>query len=204
MQIQKDYIRKAILDSAKDEFLEKGYRKASIRAIASRADVTLSNIYNYFKDKDEIFREIMMPILDAIKEGQRRIEHMERDEKSFSEEEHVRMLDKPAEFIYNNREMFNLLLYRSEGSSLADLPEEMTKWNARIMRLSVEWASERHHVQIDAPSEYMLHYIGSAWIHLAMDSVRYNYPLETMKENAKQLMRFVLHGWIGMLGVPHH
>mgnify|MGYP002470759756 FL=1 len=55
MQIPKDNIRNNILKAAENIFLEKGYSKTSMREIAAKSNVVLSNIYNYFKNKDEIF-----------------------------------------------------------------------------------------------------------------------------------------------------
>ena len=56
MQFLKGDIQERILKVAEEVFLEKGYKDASMREIASRAGVTVSNIYHYFTNKDEIFR----------------------------------------------------------------------------------------------------------------------------------------------------
>ena len=40
-----------ILKCAKAEFLEKGFKDASLRTIAKQAGVTTGAIYGYFKDK---------------------------------------------------------------------------------------------------------------------------------------------------------
>ena len=55
MQYPKDDIQKEILKAAEKVFLENGFPKASMREIAQEAQVGLSNIYNYFKSKDDIF-----------------------------------------------------------------------------------------------------------------------------------------------------
>lgn len=55
MQYSKDDIQKEILKAAEKVFLENGFPKASMREIAQEAQVGLSNIYNYFKSKDDIF-----------------------------------------------------------------------------------------------------------------------------------------------------
>ncbi|MBO9640437.1 TetR/AcrR family transcriptional regulator [Siphonobacter aquaeclarae] len=48
-------MRKLILEKAKEVFIEEGYDKASIRAIAERIEYSPATIYLYFKDKDELF-----------------------------------------------------------------------------------------------------------------------------------------------------
>ena len=51
MQYPKDDIQKEILKAAEKVFLENGFPKASMREIAQEAQVGLSNIYNYFKNR---------------------------------------------------------------------------------------------------------------------------------------------------------
>ena len=61
MQTVKDHIKSDILQSAATLFLEKGYLKVPMREIAHKSGVGLSNIYNYFSCKDDIFVQIVTP-----------------------------------------------------------------------------------------------------------------------------------------------
>ncbi len=67
MQYLKTTVRKRILDSAKDEFIECGYADASIRNIANNADVSLGNIYRYFENKENLYQVIVEPLYEGIK-----------------------------------------------------------------------------------------------------------------------------------------
>lgn len=55
MQVKKEYMQRAIVDAATEEFAENGYAKGSLRRIAEAADTKMSNIYNYFRNKEELF-----------------------------------------------------------------------------------------------------------------------------------------------------
>ena len=66
MQYPKDDIQKEILKAAEKVFLENGFPKASMREIAQEAQVGLSNIYNYFKSKDDIFCTVVRPVISAF------------------------------------------------------------------------------------------------------------------------------------------
>ena len=59
MQVKKDYTHEQIVEVAKRVFLKKGYAKTSMRDIAKGAGNGVSNIYNYFKCKDEFFCHII-------------------------------------------------------------------------------------------------------------------------------------------------
>lgn len=48
-----------ITNSARDIFLKKGYNNATMEEIATKADMGVGTLYNYFKSKAEIFISIM-------------------------------------------------------------------------------------------------------------------------------------------------
>ena len=70
MQVQKEEMREDIVAAAEYEFLLHGYNGASIRTIAKRANTTIGNVYNYFKNKeallDAIVGEIPKQIIDGL------------------------------------------------------------------------------------------------------------------------------------------
>ncbi len=50
---------KPILSCAKKEFLEKGYKDASLRVIAQEAGTSTGSIYTRFGDKEGLFEAIV-------------------------------------------------------------------------------------------------------------------------------------------------
>lgn len=55
MQAEKEYVKKNILAAATPLFYAKGYVKVPMRKIAEASHVGLSNIYNYYDSKEDIF-----------------------------------------------------------------------------------------------------------------------------------------------------
>src|SRR5438034_7636481 len=51
----REAVRRAILDAARDLFTTEGYRNVSIRKIADRIEYSPAAIYSYFPSKDDIF-----------------------------------------------------------------------------------------------------------------------------------------------------
>lgn len=72
-QIKKEAVRKAILDSARRHFMQRGYSRTTLAQIAKGAKVTISNIYNYFASKLEIIYALYEPWLLE------RLEKLERE-----------------------------------------------------------------------------------------------------------------------------
>ena len=50
---------KAILKASEEIFVEGGYQNLTMRGIAQRADISLSNLTYYFKNKDDLFQTLM-------------------------------------------------------------------------------------------------------------------------------------------------
>lgn len=68
MQIQKDEIRNRILAVASREFINNGVKRTSIKTIASKANVAVGNVYNYYKGKDDLLRAVLAPLFTAFKD----------------------------------------------------------------------------------------------------------------------------------------
>lgn len=60
--------RKLILKSAKKVFAKSSYKDASIEEVAHNAGVAKGTVYNYFKDKDELFIEVIASIIEKTDE----------------------------------------------------------------------------------------------------------------------------------------
>ncbi|MEW6319993.1 MAG: TetR/AcrR family transcriptional regulator [Acidobacteriota bacterium] len=52
---ERQAVREAILDAARDLFIAEGYRNVSIRKIAERVEYSPAALYGYFPSKDDIF-----------------------------------------------------------------------------------------------------------------------------------------------------
>ena len=56
-----------IINAAKREFLEKGYKDASLRHICKNAGVTTGALYFFFKNKEELLDTILGPLIEGYK-----------------------------------------------------------------------------------------------------------------------------------------
>lgn len=59
---RKTNTRQLIIEAAINEFLEKGYENTTLRNICKKANTTTGSFYFFFKDKDELFKEIVSPL----------------------------------------------------------------------------------------------------------------------------------------------
>lgn len=129
MQKQKIEIKKNIERAAIQEFLAKGFLGASIRSIAKEAGVSKSNVYNYFKNKEELFYSLCEPAYHQIHSLLLCAMQAESDE-SFSNSYFVEtfttlLSNKIIELVTNHREQLLLLLDCSIGTKYEQTKEEL-------------------------------------------------------------------------------
>jgi AcrR family transcriptional regulator len=67
MQVLKEEVRQRIIKSARREFKKYGFEKASMRSIASSANMTVGNLYRYYKNKEDLYGAIIGGLFDEIK-----------------------------------------------------------------------------------------------------------------------------------------
>lgn len=66
VQILKEESKKNIIEAAKEEFLDKGFKEASMRSIAKKSNMTVGNLYRYFKNKNDIIMYIVSNTLGEL------------------------------------------------------------------------------------------------------------------------------------------
>lgn len=118
MQTLKKEIRDRIIIESKKEFLKYGFKGTSLRKVAEKAGISLSNIYNYFPSKDDIFVEIVKDAADYIEIILKASEGKEYKEEETPEslEWHIGFINMIYKLISVYREQLKLLLVLSEGS----------------------------------------------------------------------------------------
>lgn len=126
MQVLKETVRNSIVDGAITEFFHNGFQKANMRRIAENANITVGNIYRYYRNKEELFNEILLP-------AQRAIDDLE----SFDQKLHVTKIDSEedvnqlVQYVINvlkpyTREVF-IMIYNSEGTHYQQVKEQLEK-----------------------------------------------------------------------------
>ena len=125
MQILKPEIKKRILSISKEMFYKKGYLKTSTREIAKKVGISVSNLYKYFKCKEDLFYEITSTFYNNfIKDFNNFINHENED---FNIDRIDLIINKFAEIIKNERIKFILIFDKSEGTKYENSMNEIIK-----------------------------------------------------------------------------
>ena len=194
-----------ILECAKEEFMEKGFEGASMRAIAERAGYTTGMLYGRFADKSQLFRELVSAAADRLfgyfsgaedafaafpADRQYREMHSYVGEK----------VDVMMDIIYDNFDAFKLIVCKSAGSGYEYYIDQMieieTKNTMRFIRALNEAGIPINEVRAD-----FSHMLSSAMFNGIFEVVAHDLPREEAKHYVVQVEEFFNAGWDKLLGL---
>ena len=117
---------KPIIEAAKMEFLQNGFRSASIGNIAKRAGVTTGAIYTRYKGKDELFCSLIENFLQALDNARK--ENEKAYGKYCTDKNFNNFLNNIAketagyvDILFEHYDACKLLLCQSNGSSVEEM-----------------------------------------------------------------------------------
>ncbi len=128
MQVLKEEIKERIKKVAIDEFEENGYQKATMRGIAFKANLTVGNLYRYFKNKDDLFDILIQPAFKEIYRFISDFAHTEEDGLYRRKERHnfIKTFENALIEIYSkHRAELVILLNGSKGSHMENAREKI-------------------------------------------------------------------------------
>ena len=129
-----------LLAAAKDEFLKKGFEKASLTDICKAAGVTTGALYKRYSGKEDLFSALVSDTVQDMTEYVSQIERVDLtdltdrelyDSFSMQTETNIRWL----RFLYDHREGFTLLIRCASGTRYENFHQDWTeKMNALDMK----------------------------------------------------------------------
>ncbi|MDE6592484.1 MAG: TetR/AcrR family transcriptional regulator [Oscillospiraceae bacterium] len=198
--------REQLLESAKAEFAEKGYTKASLRKICAGAGVTTGALYFFFKDKEDLFTAIVGQPFDELKKIM--IQHFadERDilrspdmseMKKHIDGGHDEIVDVLIHHLYSNYDAFMLLLTKSQGSKYEGCVDEMVEMTDSIYSEMAENIAK--HMPGSRVNKYIRHWL----THMIIDAFIHLFTHERDEQkalaNMRKILDFLVKGWVDMI-----
>lgn len=131
-QVLKDDVKENILKAATAKFNEIGYINTKMRDIAVKSNVSVGNIYRYFKDKENLFESIVQPVVNQINSIF----------DSFDKEQGIDSTNKAAkEFIkiyIENKEIFMLVIENSSNTKFDSIKNALIeKFHDNLLKFPV-------------------------------------------------------------------
>ena len=194
MQVKKDTIRRRLLEAAEEEFRERGFQNAKIRNIATTANVTLGNTYNYFRNKDALFVAVLSPTTTAIDQF---LQYSANEGRIIFPgfdllKKHLAMV---IDFIDTHRGNLQLLFFQSAGSSLANFRDEVID---RYTRMGLE---KLRTGRSDGPvvSEFTFHNVCSFWVNFISEIIMHDIDKAHIHQYFTEFLNYNQAGWDALI-----
>lgn len=199
MAKQIEGVYESVLACAKKEFLEKGYKDASLRVIAQAAGTSTGSIYTRFKDKAGLFDAIVGPAADQLKDMFVEIQEnfhslddstQEAEMGEYTSRHQMEML----EYIYDHFDEFRLLLDCSDGTRFSGFVDELVDIEVEYTYKYME-VINCESVKSGVVTEDFIHIIVTAYFNGMFEVVRHNMSRDDARKYIRLLNRYHIQGF---------
>ena len=192
-------VTEKLLECAREEFLEKGFKDASLRTIAEKAESSKGAIYVRFPDKESLFSALVQPAVNGIKELLLSI----RDDFSKLPEDMQKKVVKDysndkfplfIEYIYDHFDVFKLLITCADGTPYANLIHDLVEIDARYNLKFIE-ATNNDFLTSGRCTPELLHIVSSAFFSGIFEVVIHDMTRKDADNHIERLRHFFAAGW---------
>lgn len=193
-----------IMNAGKKEFLEKGFKSASLRNIVKEAGVTTGAFYGYYSSKEALFASIVESHAAAIM-GRFMKAQLDFAELPYDEQP-VHMGVESAEYVgwlidymYEHFDEAKILICCNDGTSYESFLDRMIDVEVEYTFKYIDVLKKlgKEVKQIDAD---LAHMIASGMFNGMFEVLYHNMPKERAKVFIYQLCEFYTAGWYKIMG----
>ena len=123
MMLTSDNTRQLLLQSGKEQFLEQGFEKASLRTICKNAGLTTGAFYTHFSAKEELFEALVEPMLSGFGVMYREVIAQELSDLTTGVENELRSIT----YAVAHKDEFRLLFNCSKGTKYEGFKEHLIR-----------------------------------------------------------------------------
>lgn len=190
--------REKLIACAKQEFLEKGFAKASLRKISGDAGLTTGAVYFFFHDKEGLFGAIVDEPLSRIMQVLQThfAEDAEEDLRSYQHQngDHDAFAEQLITAMYADYDALIILLHHAGGSRYEGITERMIDMlDAYYEQLAARYAALFTGKRVN---RYMLHWFSHVQINAFVHLLEHEPDSEKALEKIKPVMDCLIEGWV--------
>lgn len=187
----------AVLESAKAEFLEKGYQDASLRTIAQKAGTSTGSIYTRFGDKAGLFDAIVQPVVTGIMALACEIQETFHGFDTETQKEQVNVysvsgMERVLDYVYDHFDEFCLLLDSAHGTRFQNFVDELAEIEVEYTYKFFEAIG--YSGDLSAAKE-LLHIVSTGYFEGVFEVIRHRMDRETAGDYVRQLERYHAAGF---------
>lgn len=196
-----------IVKAAMQEFLEKGFEQASMKAVADAVGMTSAALYRHFQDKQDMFAamvESALAELNAWKErhtasGYAALEQ-ENPELMWDFENELNDAHLILDVMYRQPEAFRLLICCSAGTPYETVMHDLSEESTDEMMQFLECCKARGISVRDIRRDEM-HMLVTAYNAALLEPIAHGYDRKDAERYLKTIVEFFTPGWRMITGL---
>ena len=194
-----------IHEAAKAEFLQKGYKDASLRNIVKSLGKTLGAFYGYYKSKEELFEALVgehyQYLIDRFKDAQKQFADLphEQQPEVMGDISGVCMFDM-LHYAYQHLEECKLILCCSEGTRFSGLIDEMVEIEVESTRCFIQNLRNLGQ-EVPEVDPQLEHILASGMLTAFFEMVVHDMTKSQAVNYVRELREFYTAGWGKIMGL---
>ena len=194
-----------IKTEGKREFLEKGFKDASLRNIVKRADVTTGAFYGYYPDKEALFEALVKPVADGILSMFSEMETDFLEGLDTGTDPGAYRMDgfsirRFIDYIYAHYDAFKLLFTCADGTAYGSFTDKLVELDVDSFYHYFDWL-EQAGIPFHKPDHNLLHILTNAHYSAILEIVVHDMPKEAALVYADTILKFFISGWNSVFGL---
>lgn len=195
--------QRKILEIGKREFLQKGFKDASLRKIVADAGFTQGAFYGYYPDKEALFIALVSEAADGLVEQFKSAQEahfnlIEKSETQLSRKLSTEYLQVFVNYIYDNFDAFKLVICRSAGTKYEHYIHDLVELEVSVAEKYYRLLRKQGKLE-GTVSRELHHMITSAYFNGVFETVAHDMSRNKAFEYIKELAIFFNCGWDGIL-----
>lgn len=167
-QYKKDEIKKRIDEAALYIFAEKGYEGTGISDIARKANVSVGNVYRYYKGKEEIFySNIPESFLNQLKNSLQGKISSAKNIHNEASPTFLLMNEEFIDYMTLNRERILIIFKGAKGTRYEEVKDEMISYLIKTVREN--YSGQNNDVIFNNENDYIIRMIYAKLIEMMMN-----------------------------------
>jgi AcrR family transcriptional regulator len=193
-----------ILQAGKDEFLENGFRGASLRTIAKRAGVTTGAIFGYYPDKKALFDALVAECADTFRNrfvsAQHEFEKLPAERQMSDMHTYTsKALQGMFDYVYENFGIFKLIICRSAGTDYEGYIDSLVEIEIESgARYADRMRAAGYPIRNFPPN--LTHILANAYFSAVFETITHDMPKAEADAYVANLAEFFHAGWMKLLG----
>lgn len=193
-----------IHSAAMQEFLEKGFKSASLRNIVKKAGVTTGAFYGYYASKEALFEAL---VCEQYEHFIKLFQKAQQDFSNIPPEEQPKHLndisgaymDEMFLYAYRYLKVFQLILCHSEGTRFSKLIDEMVEIEIKGTH---DYLTVLKNLGRPAPpiDEHLEHVLITGMFNTFFELIIHEMPIEKARHYLKEMRAFYTAGWMKIMG----